>query len=64
MEILTHTSGDVEEALDWMDQVDKGTACSRRNTAGRGSKDERFKHGLLGVPTKVGDSADQQGRGS
>ena len=23
IELLTHTSGDVEEALDWMDELDK-----------------------------------------
>ncbi|MEO8734699.1 MAG: hypothetical protein ABI373_10245, partial [Flavobacteriales bacterium] len=57
LEILTHTSGDVEEALDWMQEVDKEHGLFTAEYTFENFKDDLFKQGILGVPTggeKVG----------
>ncbi|MCB0759240.1 MAG: hypothetical protein KDC01_12330, partial [Flavobacteriales bacterium] len=52
LEILTHTSGDVEEALDWMKEVDKEHGLFSAEYTFEDFKEDLFKHGILGVPTK------------
>ncbi len=52
LEILTHTSGDVEEALAWMKEVGEEHGFFNKEYTFEDFKDELLKHGLLGVPTK------------
>lgn len=52
LEILTHTSGDVEEALEWMQEVDKEHGLFTAEYSFEDFKADLFKQGILGVPTK------------
>lgn len=52
LEILTHTSGDVEEALEWMKEVDKEHGLFNQEYTFEDFKNDLLKHGILGVPTK------------
>ena len=55
LELLTHTSGDVEEALDWMDQLDKEHGFYTREYGRKEFEDDLRKHGLTGdLPRKGG----------
>lgn len=54
LELLTHTSGDVEEALDWMDQLDKEHGFYSAEYGRREFEDDLRKHGMIGRPTKGG----------
>lgn len=55
LEMLTHTSGDVEEALDWMDQVDKEHGVYTPEYGRREFETDLRKHGIVGdKPTKGG----------
>ena len=55
LEMLTHTSGDVEEALDWMDQVDKEHGVYPPDYGRKEFEADLRKHGIIGdKPTKGG----------
>ncbi len=55
LEMLTHTSGDVEEALDWMDQVDKEHGVYTPDYGRKEFEADLRKHGIIGdKPTKGG----------
>ncbi|MCC6401714.1 MAG: VWA domain-containing protein [Flavobacteriales bacterium] len=54
LELLTHTSGDVEEALDWMDQLDKEHGFYTAEYGRKEFEADLRKHGLIGGPTKGG----------
>ncbi|MBL7965226.1 MAG: VWA domain-containing protein [Flavobacteriales bacterium] len=54
LELLTHTSGDVEEALDWMDELDKEHGFYSKAYGRREFEEDLKKHGLVGRPTKGG----------
>lgn len=55
LEMLTHTSGDVEEALDWMDQLDKEHGFYNEQYGRKEFEDDLRKHGIIGDrPTKGG----------
>ncbi|MBK9276141.1 MAG: VWA domain-containing protein [Flavobacteriales bacterium] len=54
LELLTHTSGDVEEALDWMDQLDKEHGFYSKDYGRKEFEDDLRKHGMIGRPTKGG----------
>ena len=54
LEVLTHTSGDVEEALDWMDQIDKEHGFYSNDYGRKEFEADLRKHGMIGRPTKGG----------
>ncbi|MBL8001096.1 MAG: VWA domain-containing protein [Flavobacteriales bacterium] len=54
LELLTHTSGDVEEALDWMDQLDQEHGIWNKDYGRKEFEDDLRKHGMIGRPTKGG----------
>lgn len=55
LEMLTHTSGDVEEALDWMKEVDKEHGLFSDDYTLEDFKVDLRKHGIIGDrPTKGG----------
>lgn len=54
LELLTHTSGDVEEALDWMDEIDKEHGFYSNDYGRKEFEADLRKHGLIGGPTKGG----------
>ena len=54
IELLTHTSGDVEEALDWMDELDKEHGFYTKAYGRKEFEDDLRKHGMIGRPTKGG----------
>jgi uncharacterized protein with von Willebrand factor type A (vWA) domain len=55
LEMLTHTSGDVEEALDWMKEVDKEHGLFDANYTLEDFKNDLRKNGIIGDrPTKGG----------
>lgn len=54
LEVLTHTSGDVEEALDWMDQIDKEHGIYSKDYGRKEFEADLRKHGMIGRPTKGG----------
>jgi Ca-activated chloride channel family protein len=54
LELLTHTSGDVEEALDWMDQLDKEHGFYSKDYGRKEFEADLRKQGMLGTPTKGG----------
>ncbi len=64
LELLTHTSGDVEEALDWMKELDKEQGFFTKDYTLEDFKADLRKHGLIGDrPTKGGKTpSDGQGR--
>jgi len=58
LEMLTHTSGDVEEALDWMKEVDKEHGLFSKDYTLEDFKADLRKHGIIGdQPTKGGKTA-------
>jgi uncharacterized protein with von Willebrand factor type A (vWA) domain len=58
LEMLTHTSGDVEEALDWMKEVDKEHGLFSKEYTLEDFKADLLKHGIIGdKPTKGGKAA-------
>jgi len=58
LEMLTHTSGDVEEALDWMKEVDKEHGLFSKDYTLEDFKADLRKHGIIGdKPTKGGKTA-------
>lgn len=55
LELLTHTSGDVEEALDWMDELNKEHGFFNGDYTRKDFEDDLRKHGIIGdAPTKGG----------
>lgn len=53
LELLTHTSGDVEEALDWMKELDKENGLFNKDYTLEDFKADLKKHGIIGdKPTK------------
>jgi len=55
LEMLTHTSGDVEEALDWMDQLDKEHGFYTAQYGRKEFEDDLRNKGIIGErPTKGG----------
>jgi uncharacterized protein with von Willebrand factor type A (vWA) domain len=53
LELLTHTSGDVDEALDWMDELNKEHGFFTNEYTRKDFEDDLRKHGIIGgVPTK------------
>lgn len=53
LELLTHTSGDVEEALDWMKQLDKEHGLFNEHYTIEDFKNDLRKNGIIGdKPTK------------
>ncbi len=54
LELLTHTSGDVEEALDWMDQLDKEHGFYTQSYGRKEFEADLRRQGMLGKPTKGG----------
>jgi Ca-activated chloride channel homolog len=65
LEMLTHTSGDVEEALDWMDQLNKEHGFYNENYGRKEFEDDLRKHGIIGdaprkgAPTPLTGKAEQ-----
>lgn len=57
LELLTHTSGDVEEALDWMDQLDKEHGFYSKEYGRKEFEDDLRKHGILGDAPRKGGKA-------
>jgi Ca-activated chloride channel homolog len=55
LEMLTHTSGDVEEALEWMKEVDKEHGLFTKEYTLEDFKADLVKHGIIGDrPSKGG----------
>jgi Ca-activated chloride channel family protein len=55
LELLIHTSGDLEEALDWMKEVDKENGLFSKEYTLEDFKADLKKHGIIGDrPTKGG----------
>lgn len=55
LELLTHTSGDVEEALDWMKELDKEHNLFSKDYSLEDFRNDLRKHGIIGDrPTKGG----------
>ena len=58
LELLTHTSGDVEEALDWMKELDKEHGLFNEQYTIEDFKNDLRKNGIIGdKPTKGKGSA-------
>ena len=58
LELLTHTSGDVEEALKWMDELNKEHGYFTKDYTRQNFEDDLRKHGIIGEPpTKGGKTA-------
>ncbi len=55
LEMLTHTSGDVEEALDWMKEVDKEHGLFSKEYTLEDFKADLRKHGIIGDRPTKGD---------
>lgn len=62
LEMLTHTSGDVEEALDWMDQVDKEHGVYTPEYGRKEFEADLRKHGLIGDAPGKGGKAPLTGK--
>lgn len=54
LELLTHTSGDVEEALDWMDELNKEHGFWTKEYGRKEFEADLGKHGMVGIPKKGG----------
>lgn len=53
LELLTHTSGDVDEALDWMKEIDQANGLFPEGYTLEDFKNDLRKHGIIGDgPTK------------
>ncbi|MCB0792051.1 MAG: VWA domain-containing protein [Flavobacteriales bacterium] len=55
LELLTHTSGDVEEALDWMRELDKDHDLFSAGYTLDDFVDDLRKHGIVGDPPRDGE---------
>ncbi|MGV3636973.1 MAG: vWA domain-containing protein [Flavobacteriales bacterium] len=62
LEMLTHTSGDVEEALDWMDQLDKEHGFYSPEYGRKEFEADLRKHGIIGDAPKKGGKAPLTGK--
>ncbi|HMC97177.1 MAG TPA: hypothetical protein VKG92_05975, partial [Flavobacteriales bacterium] len=62
LELLTHTSGDVEEALDWMDQLDKEHGFYSPEYGRKEFEDDLRKHGIIGDAPRKGGKAPLTGK--
>ena len=62
LEILTHTSGDVEEALDWMDELDKEHGYYSKEYGRKEFEADLRKHGIIGDRPKRGGKAPLTGK--
>lgn len=63
LELLTHTSGDVEEALDWMDQVDKEHGFYSKDYGRKEFEADLRKHGIIGERPEKGGAHPAHGQG-
>ena len=54
LELLTHTSGDVEEALDWMQELDKEHDVFPEGYSMKDFGDDLRKHGIIGDRPRKG----------
>lgn len=62
LEMLTHTSGDVEEALDWMDQVDREHGIYPPDYGRKEFEEDLRKHGIVGCMPGKGGKASLTGK--
>ncbi len=62
LEMLTHTSGDVEEALDWMDQVDKEHGLYTPDYGRKEFEADLRKHGIVGDRPRKGGKTPLTGK--
>jgi len=62
LEMLTHTSGDVEEALDWMDQLDKEHGFYTNEYGRKQFEEDLRKNGIVGDPPTKGGKAPLTGK--
>ncbi|MBL7950756.1 MAG: hypothetical protein JNM62_03450 [Flavobacteriales bacterium] len=62
LEMLTHTSGDVEEALDWMDQLDKEHHFYSDRYGRPQFEADLRKQGIIGDPPTKGGKAPLTGK--
>lgn len=62
LELLTHTSGDVEEALDWMDQLDKEHAFYTGTYGRKEFEADLKKQGIIGDKPTKGSKAPLTGK--
>lgn len=62
LELLTHTSGDVEEALDWMDQLDKEHGFWTKDYGRKEFEEDLRKQGIIGDPPTGGGRMDLTGK--
>jgi len=60
--MLTHTSGDVEEALDWMDQLDKEHGFYTNEYGRKQFEEDLRKNGIVGDPPTKGGKAPLTGK--
>jgi Ca-activated chloride channel homolog len=62
LELLTHTSGDVEEALNWMDELNKEHAYYTTDYGRKEFEADLRKHGMIGDPPRKGDKTPLTGK--
>ena len=62
LELLTHTSGDVEEALSWMKEIDKEQPLFSREYTLENFKDDLRKKGIIGDPPTKGGKTPLTGK--
>ena len=62
LELLTHTSGDVEEALNWMDELDKEHAFYSKDYGRKEFEDDLRKRGIIGDPPRKGGKSPLTGK--
>lgn len=62
LELLTHTSGDVEEALRWMKEIDKEQELFSKDYSLNDFKDDLRKKGIIGDPPTKGGKAPLTGK--
>ncbi len=62
LEMLTHTSGDVEEALYWMDQLDKEHGFYTKEYGRKEFEADLKKHGLIGDRPRKGGKTPLTGK--
>lgn len=63
LELLTHTSGDVEEALDWMQQLDQEHGLFSKDYTIEDFKSDLRKHGIIGDGSRKGGGAGLTAKG-
>lgn len=62
LELLTHTSGDVEEALSWMKEIDKEQPLFSKEYTLENFKDDLRKKGIIGDPPTKGGKTPLTGK--